>query len=83
MKKFLAVALFAFGTFALISCGGSSGSTHCEPGDDSSCDWEACANEGGSAWYEHDGKKYECKGSGQSVDCTEAEMELYQDCGVL
>lgn len=81
MKKFLAAALFVFGAFALVSCGGSDGSTHCEDGGDSSCNYTVCATEGGSAWYEYEGQKYKCKGSGSSIDCTDAALELYKACG--
>jgi hypothetical protein len=84
MKKFLAVTLFAFGTFALVSCGGSdSGSTHCEDGNNPDCNYKVCANEGGSAWYEYEGKKYNCKGSKQNVDCSDAVNELFQACGLF
>ena len=85
MKKFLATALFAFGTFALVSCGGSDSKTHCED-DADICNGKTvtvCADEGGSAWYEYDGHKYKCKGSNQTIDCTDAVMELFQACGNL
>ena len=82
MKKFLATMIFVCGVFALVSCGGSDGGkTHCEDGGDSSCNYTVCATEGGSAWYEYEGKKYNCKGSGSTIDCSDAAMELYQACG--
>ncbi len=83
MKKFLAVSLFVFGVFALVSCGGSDGKEHCEDGESGieGCDYTVCATEGGSAWYEYDGKKYKCKGSGSSIDCSDAAMELFEACG--
>ena len=81
MKKFLATMIFVFGAFALVSCGGSDGDTHCEEDGSEGCRYEVCATEGGSAWYEYDGKKYKCKGSGQNVDCYEAAMELFEACG--
>ena len=30
---------------------------------------------------EYEGKKYNCKGSGSTIDCSDAAMELYQACG--
>ena len=84
MKKVMATLIFILGVFMLVSCGGSSdGSTHCED-DADICNGKTvtvCATEGGSAWYEYDGHKYKCKGSGSSIDCTDAAMELFQACG--
>ena len=80
MKKFLAAALFAFGTFALVSCGGSDGSTRCEDDEMDGCSYKTCVTEDGKAWYEYNGKKYNCSGSGQNISCVEAGMALYNDC---
>lgn len=45
MKKFLATMIFVFSVFALVSCGGSDGKTHCEDSNDDSCNYKACAKE--------------------------------------
>ena len=79
MKKFLATMIFVFSVFALVSCGGSDGKTHCEDSNDDSCNYKACAKEGGKAWYEYNGQKYECKGSGSTVDCSEAAQTIVMD----
>ncbi|MBR4489495.1 hypothetical protein IKO70_08760 [bacterium] len=81
MKKFFATMIFVFSVFALVSCGGSDGgSTHCEDSNDDSCNYKACAKEGGKVWYEYNGKKYECKGSGATADCSEAAQTIVMDC---
>ena len=90
MKKFLVVALFVFGSFMLVSCGGDDsssssggGSTYCEDSGESNCQYKACGRSDGTAYYEYNGKNYECKGSGKNIDCNDAAMKLYQDCGAF
>ena len=89
MKKFLKAMLIALGVFLLVSCGGDE-DAHCEEVNNLGIfDWSCqdsevmlCANEKKqTAWFEYDGKKYKCKGSGENIDCDKAFQELYNACG--
>ena len=59
--------------------GYSDGDTTCTIGDDSECDYVVCASKD-TAWYEYNGRKYYCDGSGSNLDCSDAVLYLYEDC---
>lgn len=56
------------------------GQTNCEYGTGSACDYKVCTDENGSRWYEYNGKKYECEGTWDDIDCDRATDELNNDC---
>lgn len=56
------------------------GRTNCEYGTGSACDYQVCTDENGSRWYEYNGKKYECEGTWEDIDCDRANEELNNDC---
>lgn len=56
------------------------GRTNCEYESSSTCDYQVCTDENGSRWYEYNGKKYECEGTWDDIDCDRATDELTNDC---
>ena len=56
------------------------GRTNCEYESSSTCDYQICTDENGSRWYEYNGKKYECEGTWDDIDCDRATDELTNDC---
>ena len=56
------------------------GLTHCEYESSSTCDYQVCTDENGGRWYEYNGKKYECEGTWDDLDCDRANDELNNDC---
>ena len=56
------------------------GQTNCEYESGSTCDYKVCTDKNGSRWYEYNGKKYECQGTWEDIDCDRANSELTEDC---
>ena len=56
------------------------GQTNCEYGTGSACDYKICIDKYGSRWYEYNGKKYECEGAWDYINCDRADEELNNDC---
>ena len=55
-------------------------STYCRNDSNGLCDYQVCTDENGGRWYEYNGKKYECEGTWEDIDCDRANSELTEDC---
>lgn len=82
MKKFWEAMIFVLSTFALVSCGDEN--VKCEDVGERFCpDLIMCANlSKNTAWFEYEGEKYKCKGSGENIDCDKAFEEVFSACGL-
>ena len=55
------------------------GDKNCENYINDGCSYKFCETED-SKWYEYNGQKFKCEGSGEDVYCSDAEEELFEAC---